>query len=378
MGIYGHSVSPIWRSITPTPAELDALAEELPAFPDPTLAAFDVLIPEEHEESPPFKYSKGLPVFLRVVCAMVQLLGMDRQLSAEKIWALEYVLLAEHFIFQAQAIPHSSQAVFPPDTEPSLLQSILTRISKVTTYQLALIGNEENLHSVVTKAIQSKIRPTTGVYQQFLYDLYLKTSKENSVQLSLVLRSVLQYALKTASGAEGDLWLSIARAKRDQGQSVASVCFSTAQALLIVSLAAQTSLSIISAVVQNGLETQSLDRHRNKIASDITGVPPGRASDEGVLLLRHLLALAPQPESDVVFLPPTRAVQVLQTVQKWIGSDEEIDPVIESQTAGLLLHLAPIVQSLQGAHWDFAFDLIENNLEVRKLVPGGTSSDNCP
>jgi len=219
-GIYGSDISSIWGSIIPTPAELDALVEELPAFPDPTLAAFDVLIPEEHEEGPPFKYNKGLPAFLRVVCAMVQLLGTDRQLSTGKIWALEYVLLAECFILQAQSVPHSSQAAFPADTDPIFLQRTLSQISKVTTYQLALIGNEENLHSSVTKAIQSNNRPTTNVYQQFLYDLYQKTSKENSVQLSLVLRSVLRYTLKTASGADGDLWLSIARAKRNRSQSL--------------------------------------------------------------------------------------------------------------------------------------------------------------
>jgi hypothetical protein len=129
-------------------------------------------------------------------------------------------------------------------------------------------------------------------------------------------------------------------------------------------------MSIVSAMVQNGLETQALDRYRNEIASAITGIPPRRASDEGVPLLRHLFALAPQLESDVAFLPPTRAVQVLQTIQKWISSDEEIDPVVESQTAGLLLHLAPIVQSLQGSHWDFAFDLIENILEVSTVATG--------
>lgn len=218
--IYGNNTSSIWESIIPAPAELDALVEELPAFPDPTLAVFDILIPEEHEEGPPFRYSKALPAFLRVVCAMVQLLGIDRQLSAERIWALEYVLLAECFILQAQSVPHSSQAVFPADIEPSLLRRILNQISKVTTYQLALIGNEENLHSSVTKAIQSRNRATMNAYQQFLYDLYQKTSKENSVQLSLVLRLVLQYVLKTASGADGDLWLSVARTKRNQCQSV--------------------------------------------------------------------------------------------------------------------------------------------------------------
>lgn len=218
-GIYSNDAPSIWRGIIPAPAELDALVEELPAFPDPTLAAFDVLVPEEHEEWSPFSHTKGLPTFLRVVCAMVQLLGMDRQLSSGKIWALEYVLLAECFILHGQSVPYSSQAIIPPDTEPSLLQHILTQISKVTTYQLALIGNEDDLHSAVIKAIQSKTRPPTNHYQQFLYDLYQKNSKGNSVQLSLVLRSALQYVLKSASGAEGDLWLSVARAKRNQCQS---------------------------------------------------------------------------------------------------------------------------------------------------------------
>src|SRR5258708_29822396 len=107
VAIYGNDTSSIWRGIIPAPTELDSLAEELPAFPDPTLAALDILVPEEHEERPPFKHAKGLPAFLRFVYAMVQLLGMDRQLSSEKIWALEYVLLAEPFILQGRSVPHS-------------------------------------------------------------------------------------------------------------------------------------------------------------------------------------------------------------------------------------------------------------------------------
>jgi hypothetical protein len=58
---------------------------------------------------------------------------------------------------------------------------------------------------------------------------------------------------------------------------------------------------------------------------------------------------------------------VIQTIERWIASDEDIDPVIESRTLSLLYHLAPILQSVVGRHWDFAFDLVENTLENSSL-----------
>lgn len=103
---------------------------------------------------------------------------------------------------------------------------------------------------------------------------------------------------------------------------------------------------------------------RNEAASDLAAISAAKANNEGSSQLQLLLILAPPPNSDAVFIPAQRALLVVQTIEKWIGSDEDIDPVVESRTLALLCHLAPILQSIVGRHWDFAFDLIENTLEV--------------
>jgi hypothetical protein len=81
-------------------------------------------------------------------------------------------------------------------------------------------------------------------------------------------------------------------------------------------------------------------------------------------LLRRLAATAPDPDSDVVFLPQPRAVNFVKACQGWIASDEDIDEDVESEITDVFFHLVPILQNVPGSHWDFIFDLIENNLEV--------------
>jgi hypothetical protein len=109
---------------------------------------------------------------------------------------------------------------------------------------------------------------------------------------------------------------------------------------------------------------------RNEVASDLAGVRPSQINEEGLRLLRLLLLLAPPPDSDSTFLPSQRAIGVVQAIERWIASDEDVEPSIESYMIALFSHLAPILQSISGRHWEFAFDLIENTLEVRpKLIP---------
>jgi len=131
-----------------------------------------------------------------------------------------------------------------------------------------------------------------------------------------------------------------------------------------MSIAPQTTLAILSSITEFAPEPQRMDRYRNEIASDIIGVPPSKANQEGFILLRRLAAVAPDSESDVVFLPQQRAVNVVKTCQAWVVSDEDIDEDVESMMTLLFTHLAPILQNVPGNHWEFIFDVIENNLEV--------------
>ena len=128
--------------------------------------------------------------------------------------------------------------------------------------------------------------------------------------------------------------------------------------------ALNTGFAVVSSVVAAEIDSPLLTRMRNEAASDLAGISAGQANGGGSSQLLLLLLLAPPQDSDVTFIPSQRALMVIQTIEKWISSDEDIEPIIESRTLALLSHLAPILQSVVGRHWDFAFDLIENTLEV--------------
>lgn len=126
----------------------------------------------------------------------------------------------------------------------------------------------------------------------------------------------------------------------------------------------KTSLIISRAVSEFAPESSRLDRYRNEIASKLSAVPPSKANSNGLRLLRSLAAVAPRIESDVIFLPQQRAVYVVQTLQSWFGSDEDIDEAVERDATLIVYYLAPLIQSIQGSHWEFVLDLLESNLEV--------------
>ena len=119
-------------------------------------------------------------------------------------------------------------------------------------------------------------------------------------------------------------------------------------------------------VAQLGSEPARLDRYRNELAAGILGISASKANTDGLLLLHRLAATAPDPESDVVFLPQTRAVNFVKACQGWVASDEDIDEDVESEITNVFFHLVPILQNVPGSHWEFIFDVIENNLEVTR------------
>ena len=55
---------------------------------------------------------------------------------------------------------------------------------------------------------------------------------------------------------------------------------------------------------------------------------------------------------------------LIQAVQKWMASDEDLDESLETHVTVTCSHLLPILQTVPGAHWEFILDILENNLEV--------------
>lgn len=133
--------------------------------------------------------------------------------------------------------------------------------------------------------------------------------------------------------------------------------------------APQTTITILSCITAYAPEPSKLDRYRNELAASLIGVRPGAASTTGLVTLRLLAATAPDPDSDIVFLPQQRAVNVMKACQAWVSADEDdgegVNDDVESAMTLVFFHLAPILQNVSGSHWDFIWDVIENNFEVR-------------
>lgn len=131
-------------------------------------------------------------------------------------------------------------------------------------------------------------------------------------------------------------------------------------------------MAVVLSVAGSGSEPPRLDRHRNELAANALGVRSAKINTEGLWTLRRLVVTAPDPDSDIIFIPQTRAVNFMKACQQWVTSDEDIEEEVESQMTVLFYHLAPILQHVPGSHWDFIFDVVENNLEVRIFSPSWT------
>jgi hypothetical protein len=87
-----------------------------------------------------------------------------------------------------------------------------------------------------------------------------------------------------------------------------------------------------------------------------------------------LIASAPAPDAASDFISQQRAIFVLRHIATWLaaGAGENEDEEDEDEDEGeemlirvaeLYIVLAPIVQSVPGAHWESIFDLLENVLD---------------
>ncbi|KAJ3872691.1 hypothetical protein F5051DRAFT_148142 [Lentinula edodes] len=223
----------------------------------------------------------------------------------------------------------------------------------------------------------------------FLFSIAHFSAKTDSYRDCCVLREVLSRLFQTGLGSggrseiseeEADLWLNYARrlSETEKGKSArAPLTGVTIMSTLVANLPSSLSSSTLAA----SFSLPRLERYRNELASSLLGVSPSRATSDGLrILLRLVLGTAPDVESEAEFLPVQRAVNVIKACQKWIeeggdnddASGEEGEQIaktgdgmeeLESAMTLTFYHLAPILQNVTGGHWQFIFDVVENNIE---------------
>lgn len=128
--------------------------------------------------------------------------------------------------------------------------------------------------------------------------------------------------------------------------------------------APNTCLCILAAIVQAAPEPQRLDRYRNELAANLSGVSAINARTTGLSILRCLNICAPDADEGMAFMTPQRAINVVKTFQQWLLSEEDITETLSSEMTAFFAHVAPLIQYVTGSHWGLIFDVIEDNLEV--------------
>ncbi|KAG8915687.1 hypothetical protein FRC00_001212 [Tulasnella sp. 408] len=320
---------------------------------DTPLALFDPAI----KQTPgPVTYDRdGLSEYGRVLAALLEIFKWDRQVLSRHPEMIGYLLLLECAAEDLTLDPEEPNAIFGPAVDRTFVASLEEDISMAITYVFssAVASLSPNWHQQICSSLKTNApAPDDEILSRVVRKAFhgATNTETKGVRDLRIFRKVLAHVFKTGdiTAAEAEQWILLSDSIRKQ--------------------APQASLSITLTIAQAGAECKRLDRLRNELASNLSGIPPHRASTEGLRLLRHLVASAPLPDSEGVYLPSQRAVFLLQALQKWVASDEELDEEIDSLLVQLCTGLAPILLTVPGSHWDFIFDLMESNLEVTHTI----------
>ncbi|KAI0711424.1 hypothetical protein C8Q76DRAFT_677774 [Earliella scabrosa] len=344
--------------IFPSRSDFDTMLEALPSTPlDSCLAVVDPLVPPPSQYRAPrstaSQYdSQGFSKYARIVHGLLVYLADDRQTARDNAWVLHHFLALAIYAEELKNLPSKESPVFSQSVSRSALQGVLDKVQQLTAYLLSSTA-EEQWHKAVTNSLLGQ-GPTTGLdgVGQLIVDLVGRARRNDSIRESRVLHMILRQAFSTATKADAEQWMVVARKLEKQ--------------------APHTSLAIVFSITRYAPEPARLDRFRNELAAGTLGIPASKANTEGLWLLRNLAASAPDPESDVAFLPQPRAVNLIKACQQWITSDEDLEEDVQCEMTLVFAPLVPILSNVPGAHWDLIFDVVENNLENSSLDDSST------
>lgn len=289
--------------------------------------------------------------FARLVTTSLCILGDDLKQLRSSAWLLEHVLLLDLAIKDALAVPEMPSPILGSAQDTVDLQSLGNLCDKISTYLVSTLSRSlgDDWQADLLKRSRSAANSRGSSNQLLLtLEVFLRKSESSLAHARLftkVFVAALRYTDVQASGLEQ--WLGLAQivASKEPRKAAAVLC------------AIRSSLS----------DSPRLHRYQNELASTVAGIKPTDMHTKGLSLLRQLALVAPAPDSSSDFVPQQRAIFLLQALQKWFTSEEDGVEEPEARTlaniARIICALAPVLQNLGGAHWDFMFDVVENVIE---------------
>ncbi|KAK1235775.1 hypothetical protein PQX77_000989 [Marasmius sp. AFHP31] len=337
----------------PPENELNDMLESLPSDPiHASLAVLEPLIPpasmfleESHSAQTAFD-SQGHSLYARLVTALIHLVVEDRQIAKQNLWIMRHLLAFSAYAEDLINVPSGKSPIFERRAIDYGvgLGELVVKVHQAVAYVLVTSG-DETARALGALSGQAKAEEDSAGLARFIVDTVEASKRTETIREFRVLCRVLQHVFDDVEKEEAERWVTFARG--------------------VERAAPNTALAILSSINAFGSEPPRLERYRNELAANITGVRPSKAETEGLALLRKLAAVAPPVDSDVVFLPQQRAVNLIKTCQQWVSSDDggDFGEEVESEMTLIFAYVAPILQHVTGSHWAFVFDVIENNLE---------------
>jgi hypothetical protein len=325
-------------TLLPDQATYSRLLTEAYAVQQPaSLAILDPLAsPIVDVAAAPAYDEAGLTSYCRCSIALLNLLEETGDKAA---WSLPHLVGLGLASDDVTAVSGAGAGHF---SNASYSDPLSDRVVRVATSILSSTATD--LNEAWYADLVKMLRSSTGASQDDVQSMILQVwnTPNSSRLLSRLLKGILNFS--GAGEKEAVHLLRLAQSCQDAKPLLASAIYISVKDLV--------------------LDSPVYDRIRNELAARLTGVPPSKASTEGVKLLRLLIDVSPPSESTVPLIPQQRCIFLLQALQKWIASDESesFPSEIHSLLVQALYSLLPIVQNIAGSHLPFICDIMDVNL----------------
>ncbi|ODQ54733.1 hypothetical protein SAICODRAFT_5929 [Saitoella complicata NRRL Y-17804] len=111
-----------------------------------------------------------------------------------------------------------------------------------------------------------------------------------------------------------------------------------------------------------------MDRLRNEMASDLSGVKRGEAEEKGYRLLVLVNASIPtEGEGEWTQFPQQRTMFLVQNVLRWYSeadTEGDLTAAVHAEVARLFLNVLPIIGGVYGGHWETLLGCISSWLQM--------------